>query len=514
MEPTGVTQPGGSIDADLEPGYTVGEYCVDGKLGQGGFGAVFKASHPLIGKVVAIKVLSMRFSVDREMVSRFVAEARAVNQIRHRNIIDIFSFGQLPDGRHYYVMEYMDGETLDRRLERAEMALVEAIPILRAIARALDAAHAKGIAHRDLKAENVFLGSDSDGSVFPKLLDFGIAKLMGPDDEIAHKTRTGAPMGTPYYMSPEQTRGRGVDHRTDHYAFGVLAYLMLTRKYPIDGEDYMTILMRQVSDDALPASSHVPALGEGVDRTLAWLMRKEPEDRPPDLMTAVRALEEAAGLQRPTTSVSSQTPSVLARIPSTPSKLAATTPSMAAIASAATMAPAAVAPVRRSHATLVAAIGVVVVGGAIGAFVMSRSSKQSATPDAAGRVMIVPDAGVPDAAPSAIAVPDATTAAVVDAAAANVTITLDGAPRTAEVRIGGQLFGTAPRVLIPRGSGELVLVLSSDGYLPLSIPIVPDHDQHVAGRLRARGGKPVPPTGSGSSEPTNDIDEFPKDKHP
>src|SRR5690348_15110305 len=105
-----------SIDPDLEPGHVVGEYQVEGKLGQGGFGAVFKAVHPLIGKVVAIKVLARKFSVDPEMVSRFVAEAKAVNQIRNRHIIDIFSFGQLPDGRHYYVMEYLEGEPLDKLL--------------------------------------------------------------------------------------------------------------------------------------------------------------------------------------------------------------------------------------------------------------------------------------------------------------------------------------------------------------------------------------------------------------
>ena len=168
------------------------------------------------------------------MVSRFIAEARAVNQIRHRNIIDIFSFGQLDDGRQYYVMELLDGEPLDALIERdGRLPLAEAIPILRGIARALDAAHAKGIAHRDLKPENVFLGRDPTARVFPKLLDFGIAKLLAPEDGPKHKTRTGTPIGTPYYMSPEQCRGRDVDHRTDIYSFGVLAYRMLTGVLPV-----------------------------------------------------------------------------------------------------------------------------------------------------------------------------------------------------------------------------------------------------------------------------------------
>src|SRR6478735_3641940 len=148
----------GGIDADLDPGQVVGEYQVECKLGQGGFGAVFKAVHPLIGKQVAIKVLSQQYSSNPQMVSRFIAEARAVNQIRNRNIIDIFSFGQLDDGRQYYVMELLDGKTFDGyRKKKGRLSPEEAMPILRGIARALDAAHSHGIAHRDLKPENVFL---------------------------------------------------------------------------------------------------------------------------------------------------------------------------------------------------------------------------------------------------------------------------------------------------------------------------------------------------------------------
>jgi serine/threonine protein kinase len=283
------------VDPDLLAGERVGEYEVEGLLGKGAFGTVFKAVHPLIGKQVAIKVLARRFSVDPEMVSRFIAEARAVNQIRHRHIIDIFSFGKLDDGRQYYVMEYLDGETLDQLLDRERrIPIGDALAILRAIAKALDAAHAKGITHRDLKAENVFLGRDSDGGLFPKLLDFGIAKLMSPEDGLKHKTRTGAPIGTPYYMSPEQCRGKDVDHRTDVYAFGVLVYLMLTGVYPHDADDYMSILMAQISDVPSTPSTHNAELTPEIDEVVGWLMRKDPADRPADLRTAMKALEQAA----------------------------------------------------------------------------------------------------------------------------------------------------------------------------------------------------------------------------
>ena len=301
--PTPTTKMPESPELPLE-GQTVGEYVVEGRLGRGAFGTVYKGVHPLIGKAVAIKVLSRRFSADPEMVSRFVAEARAVNQIRHRHIIDIFSFGQLEDGRHYYVMEYLEGETLQALLEREHrLSVAQCLTILRAIGRALDAAHAKGIAHRDLKAENIFLGTDADGGVWPKLLDFGIAKLCNPEDGLTHKTRSGISIGTPLYMSPEQCHGRQVDHRTDIYAFGILVYLMLTGVFPFDGNSYMEILMKQVGVAAAPPSDHVPELPESIDEVVLWLMHKDPAQRPPDLKTAVVVLEQAAeraGLVTPT----------------------------------------------------------------------------------------------------------------------------------------------------------------------------------------------------------------------
>jgi eukaryotic-like serine/threonine-protein kinase len=309
MQTTLPELPADEPNKDLEEGHKVGEYVIEGKLGAGGFGTVFRASHPVIGKLVAIKVLNRQFSVQREMVSRFVAEARAVNQIRHRNIIDIFGFGTLEDGRHYYVMELLDGVTLGEYLEReGRLGLREALPILRAVGKALDAAHAKGIAHRDLKPENIYLATDPDGGFFPKLLDFGIAKLLVADEDAGtkgahHKTRTGAPIGTPLYMSPEQCRGRDVDHRTDIYAFGIVAFRMLTGKMPFDADDYMTILMQQMGDPPPLPSSLVAELPAGIDRAITWMLAKEPAQRPGSLIKAMEALEQAAaevGVASPT----------------------------------------------------------------------------------------------------------------------------------------------------------------------------------------------------------------------
>jgi serine/threonine-protein kinase len=282
-------------DADLAAGHKVGEYVVDEKIGQGGFGAVFRATHPLIGKLAAVKVLSRKYSSDPEVVSRFIAEARAVNQIRHRHIIDIFSFGELDDGRSYYVMELLDGEPLDVRLEGGALSLEEAVRVLRSIARALDAAHAAGIAHRDLKPANIFLVHEDDGDLFPKLLDFGIAKLLG-DATALHKTRTGTPIGTPMYMSPEQCRGEGIDHRTDIYSFGCVAYEVLTGRVPFDADNHLEIMMKQIGEEPVSPSTIVPELPAAVDEAIAWMMKKDPAARPPTLGAAIAALEQAAGI--------------------------------------------------------------------------------------------------------------------------------------------------------------------------------------------------------------------------
>ncbi len=494
-----------TLDPDLEPGQVIGEYRVDGKIGQGGFGVVFKASHPLIGKDVAIKVLSRKFSVDPEMVERFIAEARAVNQIRNRHIIDIFSFGKLDDGRQYYVMEYLEGETLDVALDRqGKLALPEALPILRAVARALDAAHAKGIAHRDLKPENVFLVRDPDGGVFPKLLDFGIAKLMASEDTKV-KTRTGIPIGTPYYMSPEQCRGKDVDHRTDYYAFGVVAYQMLTGVHPIDADDYMTLMMRQLTDEPAAPSTLVPELPPGIDDAIAWLMRKDREERPPNLATAIRALEQVAedsGIAIPRASAvwdAERTP--------IPGRLSSVTPVPRASSTAPGSARMAMTgprtgqgePAKRSRAPLV--IAAVVAAAAIGGGVFFVMSKSEAPPPA-------PVAAPVPAPPAPAPAPPPPAPAVAPAPPANVIVTVDGVPEGTTVEIAGKPVGVAPGpVQVPRDTAAVVLTFSADGYVAASKAITPDQDQQLSLQLKK---KPRAPSGPARHDKDDIIDVFGK----
>ena len=208
---------------------------------------------------------------------RFVDEARAVNRIGHENIIDIFSFGQLPDGRQYFVMEYLQGATLAERQDQGDLQPAEIPPILAQVCDALDAAHAKKIIHRDLKPENVWIATSSRGAPKVRLLDFGIAKLLDTGDRVV--TDIGAVMGTPHYMSPEQCHGRGVDHRTDIYAMGVMLYRIFAGRLPFRGETFAEILAKQVTLTPPPPSTYavVPA---ALDRLIMQCLEKNPALRP------------------------------------------------------------------------------------------------------------------------------------------------------------------------------------------------------------------------------------------
>jgi len=266
-----------------------GEYRLGRKLGEGGFGTVYEAVHPLLKRRAAVKVLHRIAGSDSDAVLRFVAEARAVNQIKNRHIIDIFSFGKLADGRHFYVMDLLEGEPLDRFIAREGRCSVEnTVQLLRPIAEALDAAHAAGVVHRDLKPQNIYLIWDATGETVPKLLDFGMAKLLG--DSRVH-TVSGTPLGTPLYMSPEQARGDVVDGRSDVYALGVLCHELLTGRLPITGENTIAVLMAHIIQAPPKVSEVCPDLSPELDAPILHMLEKKPEQRP---ATAIEALNELA----------------------------------------------------------------------------------------------------------------------------------------------------------------------------------------------------------------------------
>ncbi len=256
----------------------VSEYIVKELIGSGGMGVVYRAVQPLIGKQVAIKVLKTEFAGAQELVQRLLVEARAVNAIQHRGIIDIFGFGQLPDGRPYVVMELLHGKPLDVFIrERKKIPVDEAVMILDEMLAALGAAHRVGIVHRDLKPGNVFLRQTDDGAYAVKLLDFGIAKIVETQAD-SPLTQQGHILGTPEYMAPEQIRGEQVKPVTDLYSMGVIAFQMISGKLPFTGESTQ-VLFAHIEDEPPALSSLVPGLPTELEALVQHLLAKDPSQR-------------------------------------------------------------------------------------------------------------------------------------------------------------------------------------------------------------------------------------------
>src|SRR3954463_13181606 len=261
-------------EADVLVGRELGGYRITRKIAEGGMGVVYEGKHDKIGRTGAIKVLKADLCRSEAVVDRFHQEARAVNSIRHENIVDIYDFGRDPDGRVFFVMEYLDGETLAARIRRGALPWSEGLPILEQTLLALEAAHARQFVHRDLKPDNIWL-KRVDGRIQVKLLDFGIAKLLGPDGPKDHLTRTGTAIGTPHYMSPEQINGaRDLNHRTDIYALGVITFEMFSGVAPFVGETMQAIMAGHLFKEPprlkglAPALGVPPRIGEIVDRML------------------------------------------------------------------------------------------------------------------------------------------------------------------------------------------------------------------------------------------------------
>ena len=268
-------QPVGGPELPIAEGTILGDYRVQAKLGAGGMGDVYLGVHEMIGKRAAIKVLKAELCSDRFSVERFIAEARVVNQIGHPNIVDVFAFGQTPDGRSFLVMELLEGETLRDRIARGPIGLAEMCAIVQPLVRALGAAHAKGVVHRDLKPDNVFLVGGDRASV--KLLDFGIAKLVVSDQ--MQQTASGALVGTPMYLAPEQARAQTIDHRADIYTLGGMLFELVTGRPPFLAASSFEVVAKHLMEPPEHPSTFAPVPAE-LDELIVNLLAKAPEARP------------------------------------------------------------------------------------------------------------------------------------------------------------------------------------------------------------------------------------------
>ncbi|MCX5748185.1 MAG: serine/threonine-protein kinase [Proteobacteria bacterium] len=273
-------------------GELVGSYRIVSQLGAGGMGAVWLGEHTLIGSTAAIKILRPEYSENKTIVQRFFDEARAATRINHPGIVTVHDFGW-QQGNAYLVMEHLRGESLSDTIEasgRVEPA--RALRLMHQCARAMAAAHAVGIVHRDLKPDNIYVLWDPHSGERIKILDFGIAKLLGDDPGTHGRTQTGLIMGTPAYMSPEQCRGAGdVDHRTDIYALGCVLFHLVTGRPPFTAVAPGDLIASHLTLPP-PVVSSVIACSASLDALVARCLAKDVRSRIASMDELGAAIEE------------------------------------------------------------------------------------------------------------------------------------------------------------------------------------------------------------------------------
>lgn len=279
----------------LPTGTVLGEaYRLGRRLAEGGMGIVYEAHHLRLGRRCAVKVMSRELAASADALARFHREAEITSQLAHPHIIHVLDFGTAPGGQPYLAMEYLDGEDLAQRLRRVgRLPLEGALRIVKQIASALAATHARGIVHRDLKPANVFLLALDGEPDFVKVVDFGISKIQtGTTSKL---TRASVLMGTPDYMSPEQASGRvrDVDHRTDQWALACIAWELLTGASPFSATD-VTALLYQVVHGEPQVQPRAAALSPPIETVLRRALAKRKGDRYPTIAAFARAFEVAA----------------------------------------------------------------------------------------------------------------------------------------------------------------------------------------------------------------------------
>lgn len=291
-----------------------GEFKILERVGTGGMGSVYRAEQPSVSRQVAIKILHPHLARRPDLMSRFRREARAMSRLSHPNAVAVFMVGELvaerapgpprpaantPSGVLYIVMEYLEGQTLSSWLQRAgRMPCQEALRLMRQVGGAVQEAHSKGVVHRDLKPENIFLCEHADLKLFPKVLDFGLAKFKETElrPGSLQLTQEGMVFGTPQFMSPEQAQGRTIDARSDQYALAVMLYELLTGQLPFNALTPADYLQKHVLEPPIPLNQRQADLTfpRPVEAALATALAKQPADRFESVAQFMAALEPAA----------------------------------------------------------------------------------------------------------------------------------------------------------------------------------------------------------------------------
>ena len=276
---------GETLRVDSLIGASLSSFKITGWLGEGGMGVLYKAEHEMIGRRAAVKIIRREILGDEKMASRFEIEARAVARIGHPHLIDIFDIGTTTDGRLYYVMELLEGRSLAARHTQERLSFSDFATIMVDACQALEAAHALGIVHRDLKPDNIFLVERPGEPPFVKVLDFGIAKVLGTDEGVQNKlTKTGSIIGTPAYMAPEQVAGGAIDSRADVYALGIILFELAMGRTPFVAENMGGLLVAHMLErpprfSAVGDAKIAPGLAPSLEAVIFRALVKKPVER-------------------------------------------------------------------------------------------------------------------------------------------------------------------------------------------------------------------------------------------
>jgi len=513
------------VDATLVGQVLADRYRIVRLLGEGGMGQVYEAQHLNINKRFAIKMLRPEVIGSAQSLQRFRQEAWAASSIGHENIVEIDDFATLPSGQVYLAMEFLDGQSLAERLrDGAPLAAADAVAVVIAVGQGLAAAHDKGIVHRDMKPENVFLARKS-GRVVAKILDFGIAKMTG-GDEPSNLTRTGAIFGTPLYMSPEQAKGKPADARADVYALGVILYELLTGSVPFGGESSVEILSQHIGAEPVPPSEVAPerAIPPALEVLVMRALQKEPDARFASMADFVAELEAVAATlpkpnladlvtappapptgwnaqiktPNPTPRPSANTPRPSANTPRpsantprpaarTPTGPTATPRGSATSRAAITRPPASTSPAEtasaleppRNKSARYAVAGLLVLllaGGA--ALLWHRAGSDTTTSHASPQPLpAVPPPTPPAPAPAPPAKPA-------------VEVILDSTPTGAKIVRDGVVTGETPEAL--ELTAATTVILRKDGWADKSVTLDPQTTHKMVVKLeRVRAAKPI-----------------------
>jgi|HubBroStandDraft_1064217.scaffolds.fasta_scaffold01162_12 eukaryotic-like serine/threonine-protein kinase len=274
-----------------------GKFRLDAMIGQGGMGSVWSATHLGLGNRIAIKLVSREFVRSPDALRRFDAEAKAAARLQSRHVVQVYDSGTLDDATPYIAMELLSGQNLQGRIEASgPVSLAESVDILAQCCKGLGRAHALGIVHRDIKPDNIFLAQSPDDEGYTvKILDFGVAKLSQASDRDGSTTKTGTVLGTPLYMSPEQARGlRGIDHRTDIYSLGLVAYTMLTGRVAFNGESFGDILLK-ICTEPLPKLSASVNVPPSLESWFGHVCARDPAARCASTQEFIETLRAAVG---------------------------------------------------------------------------------------------------------------------------------------------------------------------------------------------------------------------------